>query len=413
MKIASLNISINGSTGKIMLQLADLARSHGHLCQTYAPVVFTRGKRTVFQSMDNHFWWGTRAESCFHYYVGALLGRNGCFSQRGTRQLIRDLQAFRPDVIHLHNIHAFCINLPMLFRYIKKNNIRVIWTLHDCWAFTGHCPHFTLAKCERWKEGCHHCPQPRIYPKMYLDTSRWMYKRKKRWFTGVRDMTLVTPSQWLADLVGQSFLKESPVVIIHNGIDLSVFHPTENEFRKKYGISDKKKILLGVSFGWGMRKGLDVFIELSKRLDSEKYQIVLVGTNENVDKQLPANIISIHCTADQKELAEIYTAADLFINPTREDTYPTVNMESIACGTPVLTFRTGGSPEIVDETCGAVVDCDDIDAMEREVIRICDQSPFSVEACLSKAKAFDKNAKFEEYIKLYENRAHSFDGPIY
>ena len=184
--------------------------------------------------------------------------------------------------------------------------------------------------------------------------------------TGVEDMTLVTPSRWLADLAGQSFLKEYPVRVIHNGIDLSVFKPTQSTFRAKYGISEEKKILLGVAFGWGERKGLDVFLELAKRLD-DSYRIVLVGTDEKVDAQLPGNIVSIHRTNDQQELAEIYAAADLFVNPTREDTYPTVNMESLACGTPVLTFRTGGSPEIPDETCGAVVEKDDLDSLEREM----------------------------------------------
>lgn len=396
LKVLQINtVYAKGSTGKIAKDLHDLCKKNNIECKTayrYAEGAPMEDTLEVSSWLDCHI----------HNRLAKYTLLQGCFSWIKTRRFLRKVDRYAPDVIHLHNLHGSYIHLPSLFAYIKKKNIRVIWTLHDCWSFTGYCAHFTMAKCERWKEGCHHCPQLKLYPKPYLDTSRWMYKKKKQWFTGVRDLTLVTPSQWLADLVGQSFLKESPVVIIPNGIDLSVFHPTENEFRKKYGIPDEKKILLGVSFGWGTRKGLDVFIELSKRLDSEEYQIVLVGTNENVDKQIPDSIISIHCTADQKELAEIYTAADLFINPTREDTYPTVNMESIACGTPVLTFGTGGSPEIVDENCGAVVDCDDIDAMEREIIRICDSSPYSQEACIRRAKQFNKIARFEEYIKLYE-----------
>lgn len=190
--------------------------------------------------------------------------------------------------------------------------------------------------------------------------------------------------------------------MINNGIDLSVFKPIENDFRKKNGLIGKK-IVLGVAFGWGVRKGLDVFIELAKRL-SDDYQIVLVGTDNYVDKQLPANIISIHRTQNQKELAEIYTAADVFVNPTREENYPTVNMEAIACGTPVVTFRTGGSPEIPDETCGSVVDCDDIDAMESEIQRICEEKPYSVAACLKRAKSFDLNDRFEEYVELYRKQ---------
>ena len=215
-------------------------------------------------------------------------------------------------------------------------------------------------------------------------------------------MTIIAPSQWLADLVKQSFLKDYPVKVIHNGIDLSVFQPTPSNFREKHNISDGKFLLLGVAFGWGKKKGLDVFVELSKRLDPQKYQIVLVGTDDTVDKQLPGNVISIHRTQNQKELAEIYTAADLFVNPTREENYPTVNMESIACGIPVLTFRTGGSPEILDEATGSVVDCEDVDAMEQEIVRVCQTRPFAESDCLQRAKTFDKMARFREYLDLLE-----------
>ena len=226
-----------------------------------------------------------------------------------------------------------------------------------------------------------------------------LYERKKQLLSGL-DLTIITPSQWLADLVKQSFLKEYPVKVIHNGIDLSVFRPTPSDFREKYHIPEDKFVLLGVAFGWGRRKGLDVFVELSRRLDPEKYQIVLVGTDDAVDKNLPENILSIHRTQNQQELAEVYTAADLFVNPTREDNYPTVNMEAIACGTPVVTFDTGGSPESVDEGTGVVVECDDVDAMEREISFIRRERPFAPEACCERAKQFDKNLRFQEYLNL-------------
>lgn len=402
MKIAEINIAMYGSTGKIMLQIAQIARNNGYEAKTFSPVIFSKVKKTKKVLPKEHTEFGLFFENGVHRCLGTLLGYNGCFSHIGTWLLIKQLKEFQPDIIHLHNLHGFCINLPMLFRYIKRNSIRVVWTLHDCWPFTGHCPYFTMAECDRWKTGCHHCPQPRVYPKMYLDTSGIMYKMKKKWFCGISDMTVVTPSQWLADLVKQSFLKDYPVKVINNGIDLSVFHPTPSNFRKRYGIAQDTHILLGVSFGWGNRKGLDVFIELARRLDSS-YQIVLVGTDDRVDAQLPTNIISIHRTQNQKELAEIYTAADIFVNPTREENYPTVNMEAIACGTPVLTFRTGGSPEIPDETCGSVVDCDNVDAMEKEIQRICVERPYSRLVCCKRAISFDMNEKFLKYLSLYEN----------
>lgn len=352
-------------------------------------------------SETNQLFIGNRLFRNLHLMLAQSSGFEGLFSALSTAVFLKKVDKFHLDLIHLHNLHGWYINLPMLFNYIKKHNLPVVWTLHDCWSFTGHCPHFDMIGCEKWKTGCHDCPQYMEYPKSFVDNSKYMYKLKKKWFTGIENMTIVTPSNWLAELVKESFLKEYPVKVIHNGIDLSIFQPTPSNFREKYAVGDKY-IVLGVAFGWGKRKGLDVFVDLAQRLDSEKYQIVLVGTDDAVDKQLPDNIVSIHRTQNQTELAEIYTAADVFANPTREDNYPTVNMESIACGTPVITFKTGGSPEMLDATCGSVVPKDDIDAMEKEIVRICETKPYSIEACLERAKSFDKDEKFQEYVELYE-----------
>ena len=212
-------------------------------------------------------------------------------------------------------------------------------------------------------------------------------------------MILVTPSQWLGNLAKESFLKDYPVKVINNGIDLSVFKPQESDFRGRYSLQDKK-VVLGVASSWDNSKGLDIFKELANRLD-DSYRIVLVGLSGS-KQDLDEKIIAIKRTESKEELAEIYTAADLFLNPTRQDTYPTVNMEALACGTPVLTFKTGGSPEIIDQACGSVVDVNDIDAVEQEVIRICEEKPYSKEACLNKAKGFDMNDRFLEYIELYK-----------
>ena len=400
MRVAMINMLPYGSTGKIMLQIAQVARERGHEGRTYATQPYSIRGRSEKVSLPEHYQWGSFYENMAHYYLGSALGRNGCYSKEGTKGLIKELEKFQPDVLHLHNLHSFCIHLPTLFDYIKKNSVRVVWTLHDCWTFTGHCPHFDGIGCEKWKTGCHHCPQYGGYPKSRVDNSKEMYAKKKAWFTGVKDMTLVTPSQWLADLARVSFMKEYPVRVIPNGIDLSVFKPVESDFRKKYHCEDKK-LLLGVAFGWGEKKGLDVFLELARRLD-DSYRIVLVGTDENVEKQLPENIISIHRIQNQRELAEIYSAADLFINATREDTFPTVNLEALACGTPVLTFRTGGSPEAADETCGAVVEKNDVDGLEREIVRICMEKPFSSADCLKRAAQFNMYDRFGQYIDLFE-----------
>lgn len=397
MKIVSINSLPNGSTGKIMNEIADMAEKNGFdtYCfwgSWYSEIKEKAEKRSCF---------GSSIENKISGAFSILTGLQNFGSIIGTISLINKINKIDPDIIHLHNLHLWTINIPLLFKYIKKHNIKTVWTLHDCWSFTGHCPHFDMIGCEKWKTGCCNCPQYKYYPKSIFDNSKYMYRLKKKWFTGIKDMTIVTPSEWLAGLVKESYLKDYPVKVINNGIDLNVFKPTESDFRKKYAL-ENKYIVLGVAFGWGRRKGLDVFIELEKRFDKEKYKIVLVGTDDNIDKLLPDNIISIHRTQNQTELVKIYSAADVFANPTREENYPTVNMEALACGTPVVTFNTGGSPEMLDETCGAAVAKDDNDAMYNEIIRICEKKPYSMEACIKKAKGFDKNEKFGEYIRLYE-----------
>ena len=401
MTIFSVNLGNFGSTGKIMSGISEIAEQAGYAAYQAYPggrMNHSPGEKDIVICSD----FSKRLCQKLSYYTGL----NGCFAFFSTLKLLKKLDAVQPDILHLHNLHNSYINLPLLFRYIKKHDIRVVWTLHDCWSFTGHCPHFTMVKCGKWKTGCFRCPQYKGYPESIVDDSKFMYKRKKKWFTGVKDMTLVTPSEWLAGLVRQSFLKDYPVMVIHNGIDLSVFRPTPSDFREKHGIPKEKTLLLGVAFGWGKRKGLDVFVSLHGRLDPEKYQIVLVGTDDAADRELPEGILSVHRTQNQTELAEIYTAADLFVNPTREEVFGLVNAEALACGTPVLTFETGGSPEIPDETCGSVVECDDLDALESEILRIGREKPFSAEACLKRAQSFDMNEKYKEYVKLYEDRAH-------
>lgn len=398
MTIVEINTSNFGSTGCISLGIAEVARQNGY--KVYTACANSRSNKR--KHVKDQILIGNRISRNLHYLLAYITGMNGCFSCFSTINLLRKIKKLSPDMFHLHNLHGSYINIPLLFRFIKKHNIPVIWTLHDCWSVTGQCPHFTIVKCEKWNTGCHHCAQYRSYPATCFDQTKIMHKLKKKWFTGVDEMTIVTPSQWLADIVKRSYLKDYPVQVINNGIDLSVFHPVQSDFRQRYNCTGKF-IILGVAFGWNEKKGLDVFVELAKRLDAY-FQIVLVGTDENVDRQLPANIISIHRTHNQKELAEIYTAADLFVNPTREENYPTVNMESIACGTPVLTFNTGGSPEIPNDMCGCVVDCDDIDAMEREIRRIAEKNLFSEEACLERSKMFDMNDRFEEYTILYSKK---------
>lgn len=392
MRVIQINATCGvGSTGKICAEISRLLTARGI------------ENRVLYASGHSDLSAGIRYTNDRYIKLQALRarlsGRYGFHAEGATRRLLAELERFAPDVVHLHNLHSHNCNLEALLAYLKKRQIRVIWTFHDCWAFTAYCPYFDMVACAQWKTGCTHCPQRRRFSWLF-DRSRELYRRKREALTGL-DLTVVTPSVWLADLVRQSFLRTYPVRVIHNGIDLSVFRPTHSDFRERYGLSGECFLLLGVAFGWERRKGLDVFLSLAQRLEPEHYRIVLVGTDDAVDAQLPDSVISIHRTQDQRELAALYSAADLLVDPTREENYPTVHMEAIACGTPVLTFRTGGCAEMLTLETGAVVECNDVDAMEREIRRICAERPYTQEVCTESAKCFAGDICFLKYVELY------------
>lgn len=396
MKVILINAVPYGSTGKIMFSVSKLVQRNGG--KTVAATGFSWHK----VSHEEHKFIGNLFTKSLHMFLSKLCGNHGCYSSFSTMQLIKRIKEFSPDIIHLHNIHGWYLNIPMLFNYLKKCNIPIIWTLHDCWAFTGGCAHFTFSRCDKWLRGCGECDNLKDYPILSkVDRTQKMWHIKSECFCDLPNLTLITPSLWLARLVKESFLNKYPIQVINNGIDLDVFKPNNSTLADKYGVYKENYIVLGVSLGWNERKGLDVFVELFKRLPKE-YTIVLVGTDERVDKLLPAGIVSIHRTQNQQELAEIYSYADVFVNPTREENFPTVNIESLACGTPVITFNTGGSPEIIDKTCGSVVEYDNIDALEKEIIYVCTTKPYSKESCIKKAKDFDERERFKEYLNLYE-----------
>lgn len=393
MKVVQINLSCTwGSTGKICNAISELLTETGF--ENYIFYIYGNNP----QKKSNYIKFGNRAYTKFQILKSRIFGNYGFNSSIATKLMIKKLEQIKPDIVHLHNIHDGNCNFGMLFEYLKVKKIKVVYTFHDCWAFTGYCPHFTMAKCDRWKSGCGDCPQRRNFS-WFFDKSDIMFERKKQALTEL-DMVIVTPSRWLSKLAGQSFLKNCPIEVINNGIDLSIFKPTNSMFKEKYNLQNQK-IVLGVSSLWWKAKGLDVFIRLANELPPS-YKVVLIGTDDKVDKVLPDNVLSIHRTQNQHELAEIYSAADVFVNPTREENYPTTNMEAIACGTPVLTFETGGSPETLDERCGSVVECDDVEALKTEIIRICTKSPYIEEDCIKRSFDYNQHEKYKEYLKLYE-----------
>ena len=347
------------STGRICTDIAAKYMADGHAVRIaygreivppeYQPIAVPIGSKT-----------GT--------YINALKARfldnEGFNAEKSTKTFLKWAEEYNPDLLWLHNLHGYYINLEMLFSWIKSRpQMEVKWTLHDCWAFTGHCAHFTFVGCDRWKTGCHDCPQTKEYPAAYTSNCSKNYRKKQENFCGVEKMTLITPSRWLADLVGQSFLKDYPVEVCYNTIDRSVFKPTEGDFREKYGLKGKK-VILGVASAWSERKGLQDFMKLAGRLP-EAYRIVLVGVTEVQRRLLPDSVLGITRTESASELAQIYTAADVFVNLTYEDTYPTVNLEAQACGTPCITYRTGGSVESVPEDW--VVERGDLEAVVQKI----------------------------------------------
>jgi len=381
-----------GSTGRIATDIHKMLVEQGH--ESY--IAYGRG---VPYNCDEAIRIGTKLDNYTHVALTRIFDKHGFGSNRATKEFIEKVKYIDPDIIHLHNIHGYYINIEILFDYLKKANKPVIWTFHDCWPFTGHCAHFDYVGCDKWKAGCYNCPEKRNYPtSVFFDNSKLNYTRKKEIFTGVKNLTIVTPSRWLSKIVKESFLKEYPVKVINNGIDLDVFKPRPSNFREKYNIQDKF-IILGVASVWNRRKGLEYFIKLSEKLNTDEV-IVIVGLTEKQKSKLPKNIIGITRTNNVIELVEFYSAANVFVNPTLEDNFPTTNLESLACGTPVITFNTGGSVECINDSCGIVVEKGNFRNLVKAISQIKSGKP-NATFCINMACSFSKSIKFDEYLNLY------------
>ncbi len=395
MKIVQINtVCGTGSTGKIAASLYNISLLDG-----LTPfIAYGRGKAPVnIQSykIGNPFDFGC------HVIVNFFEGKSGFGSKHVTKRFLKWLDTIKPDILHLHNLHGFYIHVGMLFEYIKGHNISVVWTMHDCWPLTGQCAHFDYAECNKWKTSCFSCPIYRTnYPySLFKDNSKQNYIVKRETFTKVRNMIIVTPSNWLASVVKQSFLSNYPIVVIPNGIDLDIFKPFPSSV-----MQCNPKIILGVANIWSPQKGLNFFLELYKMLDSS-YQIVLIGVNRKQEKQIRkmsnGSIITLTRTANQTELARWYSRAYAYVNPTLEDTFPTTNLEALACGTPVITFNTGGSPESITSKCGLVVDKGNVSQLYAAILSLEKNSEITSSSCRECALAYDKDKNFDKYLHLY------------
>lgn len=398
MRVLQVNSMPVGSTGKIMFDIGACAAKNG-IEMHYAYPTFDASVPEAHQ--QDSYVIGNYMDSVGSHILGRITGYNDCFSIYPTKSFIRYMEQLKPDLLHLHNLHNCYLNLNLLFQYLKEKQIPVIWTLHDCWSFTGGCPYFTLEACEKWKEECHDCTQLNRYPKRYFDKSRQLFHKKKALFSGMQEVVLVTPSEWLSSLVKVSFLESYSCKVIRNGIDLNVFSVSAVDIRKQ--ICEENKILImGCAYKWEKRKGLDSFIELAKRID-DNYRIVLLGIDEKTERKIPRNIIAVPRVADQSRLCQFYTAADVFVNPTLEDNYPTTNLEAIACGTPVVTFNTGGSPETVNDQTGAVVAVGDVKELYKKIQYIVANLREYSTCCLQYSKEYDKAKMAAAYVRLYQD----------
>lgn len=363
MKVLMINsVSGFGSTGSICVDIALELEKQGHECYiAYGQI--SRGYKNEFKI-------GTRLENHLHNVGSRVWGKQGYFTKNGTKKLVEFIKQYNPDVIHLHNLHGNYVNLEVLFEYLIEVQKPVVWTLHDCWPFTGKCAHYTEVGCYKWESQCHHCPQIHTYPpSIFLDHSETMFTDKKKWFTGLKNMTLVPVSTWLANEVKRSYLSKYPIQMIYNWVDHEIFKPYEDDIRTKYHIPADKFVVLGVSAGWDADSSkLNDFISLSKIIP-DNLQIVLIGkAGKNVN--FPKNIIHIPYVEDTVELAKLYSSANVYVHLSREDTFGKVTAEALSCGTPAIVYNATGCPEIVGKGCGYIVEKGDVEEVRNKIVLI-------------------------------------------
>lgn len=361
MRVLLINVTCGvGSHGRICQEIADAYEKEGHTVKiAYGrknkEVPGTCEKYAVRIGKDKDIYW--------HAIYSMLLDRHGFASKKATMDFLKWVDEYDPDLVWLHNIHGYYINVDKLFMWIKKHpQKKILWTLHDCWAFTGHCGHYMVSNCKKWMTGCYDCPERSQYPKsLLIDNSKKNYTKKRSLFTGIKELEIIVPSKWLSEQVKHSFLKDYKVTVVNNKIDRTVFVPTKSHYRNKLAVGSKF-IILGVANRWTERKGLKDFELIANKINGDCV-IILVGINQKQTKKLPNNIIGIERTESCKELAKLYSMANVFVNPTYEENYPTVNLEAELCGTPVITYDAGGSRETIHRKDSRVVSVGDIGAI--------------------------------------------------
>lgn len=400
-KLLQLNSSVGcGSTGRIAETIASLARERGWDCY------IAHGSRYKGKTEMRSFQVSGKATEYAHYAKSILFDAHGLGSRQATKRLVSWINHLQPDVIQIHNIHGYWINYEILFRYLKKSGIPVVWTFHDCWAITGHCAMFTSTFCDKWQTECSHCPHLDWYPKsIFHDGTRRNYHRKKNLFASMPNLTIVTVSNWLKEIVGQSYLKEIPLRVIPNGIDLSVFHPrpeSTDRIREKYGLGDKT-VVISVADKWHEGIGFSDIPKLRTLLDN-RFVIVVVGVTQEQKHSLPDGVIGILHTSSQDELAELYSAADISFTPQTIATFGLVSVESMACGTPAVVYAPAAAEVIAGN--GFMVPARDIQQLASTLVRFVEEGGKVKyrESCIRRVVSeYDQRINYSKYIDLYES----------
>ena len=395
-RLLIINVALNwGSTGKIVEGIGTLVQKQGW------EVVVAHGARYKNLSSLLSIQVSSKVGEWVHFVESSLFDAQGLGSRCDTKRFLKELDDIKPDLVHIHNIHGCFINYPLLFNYLKEHNIPVVWTLHDCWAMTGHCTHFMLTNCVKWQTGCNHCPQKRTFPKTYmLDRSEQNYSLKKSLFTSMPVMHITTVSNWLKGIAEASYLKKYPVTVVPNGIKTDVFVLEPSTIKEQYGLQGKK-LLLAVAIGLDERKGLYDYIKLAEKLP-EQYQLMLVGLTEEEQKALPKRIIGVKRTNGAKELAAYYSAADALLSLSYEETFGLTIAEAMACGTPAIVYDNTAQPELITPETGKVVPTGDVDAVLSAIEEVCSKPKDSYSiACRKHSLAYDEKVTYQKYLDIY------------
>lgn len=396
MKIAIMTSSYHGFFPRFYEYLSHVIQENGHCPVLLLPTNSTNKKI----EKEEKILWGSRLNWFIHYHLYKYTGIQDIFSFFETLILLWKLKEIKPTIIHMHMVNAWFLNFPLFIHYVNSHNIPIVWTMHDCRAFTGRCAYFDEIGCKKWKNGCKNCQQEKLYSPALLHNEGLQWKIRNYYFNKFSDLYIVTPSKWLAGLIRQSFLRKYPLMTINNGIDLSLFaKQTKTGLKEEIGIKEKK-LILGIAANWEYRKGLDYFVFLSQNLASDKYAVVLVGNIPDGNIPKYEKILQLPRTKSSEELVRLYQSADVFVNPTLADNFPTTNIEALASGTPVVTFNTGGSGESIDSSCGAIVETGNYCALLNAVVMVCNNHSINSETCRKRASLYSLS-QYEQYVHLY------------